>query len=171
MSAVDATVTATRVLGHRDDPEFAGRGRDPVAVAWDEASKPRLRRTSALGRDVLVDVGRGHYLADGDVLADDGSTVLVVERPAERALVVRLDPGCPLEQLVHDAVRIGHAFGNQHVPIEPDGTTVLVPLTTSEDVARSTVESLGLSTARVTVAEVRLGCRAPLRHVHRHPPS
>ena len=164
----DTTVTASSVLGRRDDPEFAGRVPDTVTVAWDEASKPRLRRTSALGRDVLVDVGRGHYLADGDVLADDGATVIVVERPSERALVVRLDPTCPVAQLVHDALRLGHAFGNQHVPLEPDGTTVIVPLTTSEDVARRTVESLDLGTAAVAVEDVRIGCRAPLNPGHQH---
>lgn len=159
----------THVLGHQDDPVFSERRRDPLPVAWDEAGKPRLRRTTTLGQDIAVDLGRGHYLADGDVLADDGDTIIVIERTSERALVVHLDPSAPIQHLLHDAVRLGHAFGNQHVPLEADGSTVVVPLTTSEDVARHTVQALGLHTATVTVEQVRLGSREPLPVGHTRP--
>lgn len=155
-------LTLTRVLGHIDDPAFAGRQHDRVPVAWDEATKPRLRRTTELGRDVVLDLGRGQYLADDDVLHDDGDTVILIRRTEESALVVRFSPTSPPETLVADAVRLGHAFGNQHVPLEPDGTVVAIPLTTSAQIALRTFAALDLRAAEASIEPVRLGRRGPL---------
>jgi urease accessory protein len=151
------------IAGHRDDPRFAGRRMEHVDVAYDEASKRRLRRKTEAGTDIAVDLPAGAYLADGAVLHDDGSRLVVVRRRPEPALVVRLDR-CG----AGDAVRLGHAFGNQHVPLEVEGNEVRIPLTTSEGVARATVDALGLSGAEIEVAEVVLGRDAPLSVGHGH---
>lgn len=156
------TLTLTRVLGHIDDAAYADRHRDSVPVAWDEATKPRLRRTTELGRDVVLDLGRGHYLADDDVLHDDGETVIVIRRREESALVVRFDASSPPDTLVADAVRLGHAFGNQHVPLDPDGTAVAIPLTTSAQIAQRTFDALELRCAVASVEPVQLARRHPL---------
>ena len=76
-------------------PQFRDRRRVEVPVAWDEAARRRLRREAADGTDVVIDLDDGAYLFDGAVLSDDGSRVLVVSRPLERALVVRLDLELP----------------------------------------------------------------------------
>lgn len=170
-------LTLTRVLGRLDEPRFAGRCADTVQVAWDEATKPRLRRVTESGRDVILDLGRGEYLADGDVLYDDGEAVIVIRRREEQALVVRFDSNAAVPDLVTDAVRLGHTFGNQHVPLDPDGMVVAIPLTTSERIALRTFESLGLRSAKASIEPVRLGCRHPLAphagtgHRHDRPPS
>jgi urease accessory protein len=154
------------ILGHRDDERFAGRSVDELPVSWAEAGRHRLRRSTAAGLDVAVDLPRGSFLADGAVLDDDAGTIVVVVRAAEPALVIEL-------AAVHDPIRaaalIGHAFGNQHVPVDVEGTTIRVPLTTSEQVARATLDALQLGHLRVSVEPVALGRRAPLHasgHAH-----
>jgi len=121
-----------------------------------------LRRDAADGTDVAIDLEAGGYLADGTVLEDDGERVLVVSRTTEPALVVRLVPGLPSRRLLAQAAAVGHAFGNQHVPLDLEGFEIRVPLTTSEAVARATVEALSLDGAVVSVAEVALGRLGPL---------
>jgi len=160
-------LVAGEVLGRLGDACFAGREVDPVDVTWSEAGRSRLRRRSHAGVDIATDVPRGAYLADGAVLSDDGVRVIAVRRPPEPTLVIRLTEDQRVGSLVEQAVRIGHAFGNQHVPVEAAGTTLLVPLTTSESVARATVERLGIDAA-VTTEHVALGRDVQLAHGHGH---
>lgn len=157
---------AREILGHAGEPRFHGRRVEHLIVGWDEASKRRLRRRTDGGTDVAIDVARGAYLADGVVLADDGERIVVVERHRERALVVRLDPALSSEQLARAAVLVGHAFGNQHVPLEVEGHEIRVPLTTSEAVARATVEALGLAGVEASSELVALGRERPMPAGH-----
>ncbi|HEX5146937.1 MAG TPA: hypothetical protein VFV85_07940 [Conexibacter sp.] len=162
------TVRVGAVLGDVSDACFAGRRRVAVPVAWDEASRRRLRRDAVDGTDVAIDLERPAYLADGAVLHDDGERVLVVRRAVEPALVVRLDPSLAPSRLVAQALALGHAFGNQHVPIDVADGQARVPLTTSEQIARQTVAALGLEGVAVEVAHVALGSRRPLPIGHAH---
>lgn len=162
------TIEVRRLIGSVEDPQFRGRRRVGVAVAWDEASRRRLRREAADGTDVVIDLDDGGYLFDGAVLHDDGSRLLAVSRPLEPALVVRLDVGLPAEQLVAQALLIGHAFGNQHAPADVDGAEIRIPIITSEATARATVDRLSLERVSVAIAEVALGQHAPLSIGHSH---
>jgi urease accessory protein len=166
------TVHVRRLLGSVDEPTFEGRRRVPVPVAWDEASRRRLRRDADDGTDVAIDLDDGAYLFDGAVLNDDGAQVLVASRPPERAFVVMFDQSLAPEELVSQAVLIGWAFGNQHAPLDIDGAEIRIPLITSEATARRTVEALGLRGVTVSVAAVPLGRLRPLSiersHGHGH---
>ena len=162
------TVFVTQLHGDIGEAAFAGRRVVDVQVAWDEASRRRLRRTATDGTDVAIDVGPNSYLADGAVLDDDGERVLVVARSREPALRIRFDLGLPGARLVEQATAIGHAFGNQHVPVDVVAGEVWVPLTTSEQIARATVDSLELDGVTMMVSEVALGARAPLSVGHAH---
>lgn len=157
-----------RILGSADEPRFAGRRRERLSIAYDEACKRRLRRRTDAGTDVAIDVSRGEYLAEGSVLHDDGERIVVVARRRVSALVVRFADGLPADALVSQAVRLGHAFGNQHVPVETNGLEVRIPLTTSEQIARTTVAALGLPGIEVAVAPVALGRERPLAAGHAH---
>jgi urease accessory protein len=161
-------VRAHRILGSVADPAFAGRRVVTVSVAWDEATRRRLRRTAADGTDVTIALTEDDYLADGAVLDDDGERVVAVTRSPEPAVVVRLNLGLPPRRLVEQALMLGHAFGNQHVPMESEGDQVRIPLTTSESVARATVDALGLRGATVSIEEVALARFSPLGAVHSH---
>jgi urease accessory protein len=83
--------------------------------------------------------------------------------------VVRFGASLSREQLIAQALALGHVFGNQHVPVEVVGNEAHIPLTTSESVARATVKALALKGATVLVQEVRLGSATPLRAGHSHP--
>lgn len=151
-------IVVTEILGSAGEPYFAGRREDRLLVAWNDASKSRLRALTESGRDVAVILPRGAYLRSGAVLTDDGQTITIVARSPERALVVDLDdPGL--------AARIGHAFGNQHVPIDIVGDELRVPITTSEALATETVRRLG---ARATIRSVELWRDRPPATGHRH---
>jgi urease accessory protein len=161
-------VRVRQLLGSVHDPPFRDRRVVSVSVAWDEASRRRLRRAAADGTDVAIELDDGGYLADGVVLDDDGQRVLVVMRSPEPALIVRLDLTLAPTELTAQAVALGHAFGNQHVPVDVEGADVRIPLTTSEAVARATVDGLGLRGAQVSTSEVALGRAAQLSMSHAH---
>jgi len=157
------------ILGDASEPRFAGRRVERLLVGSHDAAKRRLRGTTDADTDVAVDLERGSHLRHGAVLADDGSRIVVVERRLEEAMVVQLSPGLEPGELLAQAVLLGHAFGNQHVPVEVEDGEVRVPITTSRELAAETVRGLGLHGAEVTFGPVRLGCERPLSApAHRH---
>jgi urease accessory protein len=153
------------ILGDASEPRFAGRRIERLPVDSATAAKRRLRLTTDAGRDLAVDLERGAYLRDGAVLWDDGERIVVVERTPEAALVVRLAPG---PDLVARAVRLGHTFGNQHVPVEVEGDEIRVPITTSRELAEQTVLALGIGALEVSFADVPLGRERPLARGQGH---
>jgi urease accessory protein len=165
------TVHVTALLGEVCQPQYGDRRVVAVPVAWDEASRRRLRRVAADGTDVAIELDHTCYLADGVVLHDDGERLLVVERTREAALVVRLDRSMPPNVLIAQALALGHAFGNQHVPIDVGEAEALLPLTTSEQIARRTVAALALEGATIEIVDVPLGSKRPLRVGHTHTDS
>ena len=104
-------------------------------------------------------------------LADDGVRIVVVERTAEPALVVRVSADLSPEERIEAALRLGHAFGNQHVPIEVAGDKVRIPITTTLAIAEQTVHALGIEGLDLRFESVRLASERPLvghaqSHVH-----
>jgi urease accessory protein len=161
-------VHVTKILGHVSEPQFRGRTSERLLVDSTEASKRRLRRPTDAGTDVTVNLASGSYLFDGAVLADDGIRIVVVARKPEEALVVQVPDDLSLHERLAVGVRLGHAFGNQHVPVEVEDGEVRIPVTTSREVARATVESLGLPGIAVRFAHLPLGCKEPVLTGHRH---
>ena len=66
-------VRVRQLIGSVHAPPFRDRRVVTVPVAWDEASRRRLRRTAADGTDVVIELDDGGYLADGAVLTTTGS--------------------------------------------------------------------------------------------------
>lgn len=158
----------TGVVGHITEPRFAARRVERLRVTWDEASKRRLRRSTDGNTDVAVALQRDAYLSHGDVLDDDGDRIVVVERPAERAIVVRFDHDASPPARLRAAALVGHAFGNQHVPLDVEDAEIRIPVTTSEAIALATVAALGLPEVRAEMVTVALGRRRPLLGGHAH---
>jgi urease accessory protein len=151
------------IVGDAGEARFAGRHVERLPVDSAAAAKRRLRLVTDAARDVAVDLDRGAYLRDGAVLWDDGERIIVVARTPEPALVVRLPPG---PDLVARAAHLGHAFGNQHVPIEVEGDEIRVLITTSRDIAEQTVRALGLGAVELEFADLPLGRERPLSFGH-----
>ena len=88
--------------------------------------------------------------------------IVVVIRPPEPALVIRIAPTTDHRTTLQMAALIGHAFGNQHVPLEVLGNEIRLPVTTSESVMRGTLEQLHLHDLSFDFESIRLGPRGPL---------
>jgi len=144
------------IVGHRDEAPFRDAQVECVEVAWDEATKRRLRRVTDRGTDVAIDLPPGSFLADGAVLHAEEALVVVVVRPRQPAVVVHFSPGERAEDVAGDAFRLGHSLGNQHVPADVEKMRVAIPITTSAAILRDSIERLDLRTAHIEVAEVPL---------------
>ena len=86
-------------------------------------------------------------------------------------MVVRLAADLDPAERLRQSVRLGHAFGNQHVPLEVEEAEIRIPITTSREIVAETVRSLQLDGAAVSFEFVQLGRDRPLQapaHPHRH---
>lgn len=133
----DVTVAVSEVLGRAGAGPFAGRNFEQVQIPWQDSTTSRQRLVGGLGTHVTLNLPRGTFLAHGDVLADLGDRILVVERVEETVLVAR-------PQTVAQAVAIGHAFGNQHAPLEISDDEIVVPITSSVAVMFATAADLAV---------------------------
>lgn len=155
-------LTVHGIIGTIDEARFRGRVVEHLVVESAEAARPRLRRLTDRGTDVAVDLPRGTYLREGAVLLDDGERIIVVERKPEDAAIVRFPRSLAREDLICDAVRLGHAFGNQHVPLEVEDGEVRIPVTTSRDVVLETMRTAGVGADAVRFGRLALGRDRPL---------
>ncbi|MGW0163465.1 urease accessory protein UreE [Mycobacterium sp. NPDC003323] len=130
---------ADAVLGIIDDPVFTGRQRHHVDIGWGDAGKHRQLVTADTGVEVRIMLPRGAFLHHDAVIADDGTAVVVVRRPAEPAIRVRFADNTPRAMLL-----LGHLLGNQHAPIDVDDDAVTVPLFTSAEAARVMLSGIGV---------------------------
>ncbi|BBG02653.1 MULTISPECIES: hypothetical protein [Pseudonocardia] len=158
------------VLGDVSEACWSGREHDLVDVGWGDAAKHRRMLRTISGREVALRLPRGSFLSDGDVLLDDGITIVVVRRPAEPAIVV--DTASYSEsEAIRAALLLGYALGNQHAPLELTPDDVRAPLLTGPDTARRTLAELGL---RGSVHETPLAAHGwtttsgEHRDAHRH---
>ena len=149
------TLVIREIAGSADDPELAGRRRDPLEVGSEEAPRRRLRGVTAGGIEVALDLPRGSFLSEGTVLHDDGEGIIVVERKPEPALVVRLDPSLPTARLVEETSRVGHWAGNQHLLLETVGTEIRIRITAPAELMLRAIAPLGLTGAEVSIDRLR----------------
>jgi urease accessory protein len=162
------TVLVEAILGHGDDPRFAGRRREHLDVGSEEAARRRLRRATREGTDVAIDLPRGSFLRQGAVLDDDGERVILVARRREPALVIRLDPSLPASELVEQAARIGHWAGNQHLLVEASGHELCVRVATTPELMLESARELDLAGAEVTTGDVAFALDEPPARGHAH---
>lgn len=156
------------IIGDAGEDRYAGRATETIQLSAQEATKRRLRCTTDAGTDVGIDVAPGTFLSHGAVLHDDGVRIIVVARRPERVMTLSLPPTLAATALVQLAARIGHAFGNQHVPIEIEGLMIRVPVTTSDSVAARTVHNLLLEDVGIDFGEERLALYRSLASAHAH---
>ena len=162
------TLLIREILGNAEQPAFADRRRDPLAVGSEDAHRRRLRGSTAAGTSIAIDLPRGSFLRQHAVLHDDGQRIIVVERTPEPALVVRLDPSLPPEQLIEQSARVGHWAGNQHLLVEAEGLEIHVRIATTPELMLRAAEALDLSGAEVTVAELAFALESPTSVPHAH---
>jgi urease accessory protein len=162
-------LVSTGIVGCFDVGHHSSDTVDFIDIPWAEAGKRLLRRRTKGGLDFAISLEHSQYLFHGAILFNNDERTVVVCRPEEPALVIDFSQSLSVEDSIRQAALIGHAFGNQHVPIEVDGCSILVPVLTSEDVVVRTVRDLNLGELSLRIDAVRLGASRPLRmtgHAH-----
>lgn len=139
----------TEILGNLHAPEWAEKARDARIEYLDldqwRAQKSRFVVTGDGGGEYAVALKRHAQLLDGDIIDYRPeehriaafrirlNDVLV----ADLGALARKDP----ETIIHIAVELGHAIGNQHWPAVVKGTRVYVPLTVDRKVMESVMRT------------------------------
>ncbi|HTX02327.1 MAG TPA: urease accessory protein UreE [Candidatus Acidoferrales bacterium] len=137
-------------LGNLDTFVVGARRVERVVVRSDELAKRVVRLTTSVG-DVGIRFDDERRLHDGDVLYADDELVIIIGVETDDLFVIR-----PRD--IGQALAIGHALGNRHLPAQFDGDTILVrydPLV--EELLRE--KSVPFSRETRVVAE-------PFRHAH-----
>lgn len=139
----------SEIIGNTADKDWQQRASQAdieylVLDQW-TAQKSRFVALSTLGREYAVALKRNTRLHDGDILAYDASQhrMLVIGLDLGQVMVVdcgKLQP-LPPEQIIHTAVELGHAIGNQHWPAVTKGWRIYVPLTVDKKVMRSVMQT------------------------------
>jgi len=145
-----SVVVRTGVLGQLDTFAIGGRSVERVKLPSDDLAKRILRVGTSAGEVGLRFEG-AERLHDGDVIFADDRLVVAVLVDADDVLVVRPDS-------IGAAIRIAHALGNRHLPIQTDGDAIVVrydPL----------LEALAAE-HHVAVTRERRVIAQPFRHAH-----
>ena len=158
--------TLTGTLG----PGTQERERVYVDIGWGDARKHRQVVTASDGRQVHLKLPRGAFLDDGAIVHDDGSTVIVVRRPAEPAITVGFADNSGADG-ARRMLLLGYLLGNQHAPLDVSHDRVATPLMTSPEAAQAVLESLHI-TGRVAPTSLAnegwTNTSADHHHSHHH---
>ena len=139
----------SEILGNLNDPKWVARtaGAQVEYIDLDQwtAQKSRFVVRSEAGSEYAVALKRHVQLADGDILCHDtlNRRVVVFRIRLNDVLVADLSglAAAPAAELLHKAVELGHAIGNQHWPAVVKGTKVYVPLTVDRKVMASVMQT------------------------------
>lgn len=139
----------TAILGNLHAPEWAERAReaDIETVDLDQwtAQKSRFVAPSDRGTEYAVALQRRAQLLDGDILEYDADRrrIVAIGIRLNDVLVADLS-GLAREQpekIIHIALELGHAIGNQHWPAVVKGTKAYIPLTVDKKVMDSVMRT------------------------------
>lgn len=139
----------TEIIGNLSAPEWKEKARNAriERIELDQwtAQKSRFVNKSDAGSEYAVALKRHAQLLDGDILEylPEQDRLLVIRIRLNEVLVADLSELCGQapETIIHTAVELGHAIGNQHWPAVVKGTKVYVPLTVDKKVMDSVMHT------------------------------
>lgn len=109
------------------------------------AQKSRFVVNDSKGNTYAIALTRNSHVNDGDVLFYDSLENLMVVFQVDLSQVMVIDMGnlasMNHDNIIHFAVELGHALGNQHWPAIVKGTKVYVPLTVDKKVMTSVMDT------------------------------
>lgn len=153
----------TKIIGNLSQPEWRDRaveGRiEFIELDQWTAQKSRFVAAGDRGGEYAVALNRGRHLCDGDILDYDphDAKIAAVRIRLNDVMAIDLsglaqnDP----QTVIHIAVELGHAIGNQHWPAVVKGTTVYVPLTVDRKVMDSVMRTHHIEHVRYEFREGR----------------
>lgn len=139
----------TEILGNLHDPEWVKKTQNAAVEYIDldqwTAQKSRFVAEGDRSNEYAVALRRHTQLLDGDILEylpEERKVVAIRIRlndvlVADLGALAREQP----ERIIHIAVELGHAIGNQHWPAVVKGTKVYVPLTVDKKVMQSVMRT------------------------------
>lgn len=139
----------TEIIGNLSAPDWAERASkarvEQIELDQWTAQKSRFVSRSDEDNEYAVALRRHSQLLDGDILEylpEENRLVVIRIRlnevlVADLASLAREQP----ETIIHIAVELGHAIGNQHWPAVVKGTKVYVPLTVDKKVMDSVMRT------------------------------
>ncbi len=110
----------TEVLGTLSDLGAQIREQDPLFLTSEERASPHMVGHTEQGRDLRISMPRGTELNDGDVLALDGGTAIVVQAAPEELFVVSPEGA-------YSWGVAGYQLGNLHRPVRFTDDAMLTP--------------------------------------------
>ena len=137
------------IVGNIADPKWSTLC-DEVDVDYIDldqwtAQKSRFVVRGRGGKEYAIALKRHTQLRDGDILHYDEQTKLLVVLRLKLSDVMVIDLGAlarmESETIIHTAVELGHAIGNQHWPAVVRGTKIYVPLTVDRKVMSSVMHT------------------------------
>ena len=105
-------------LGNLSTFDVGARTVERVAIASDDLAK-RVLRLRGAEREIGLRLEDGARLRDGDVIYADASHVVAVAVEPDDVLVCRPSG-------IAQALAVGHALGNRHLPMQIDGDAIVV---------------------------------------------
>lgn len=139
----------TGIIGNLSSPEWRDRAADcdveHIELDQWTAQKSRFVATGDRNNKYAVALERRSQLADGDIVEYDPEQRRLAVIRIRLNDVMAIDLGALAtkspETIIHIAVELGHAIGNQHWPAVVKGTVVYVPLTVDRKVMESVMRT------------------------------
>jgi len=139
----------TEIIGNLSSPEWKDRiaDCDVEYIELDQwtAQKSRFVAAGNGGNKYAVALERHSQIADGDIVDYDPQRrrIAAVRIRLNEVMVIDLGELARLrpETVIHIAVELGHAVGNQHWPAVVKGTMMYVPLTVDRKVMDSVMRT------------------------------
>ena len=136
-----------KVIGNINDDKFKNSKIDYVDIEWHEAFKKLHRKTSQNGIEVGIKLDNDILtkgLRQGDVLAVNEDSIIAVNIPKDKALVVKVDDN-------HLIPKVCYEIGNRHATLF-EGNNHNEFITVYSEPMKEMLEKIG---ANVTIENVQ----------------
>lgn len=129
-----------KVIGKISDEEFTGKNIDYVDIEWHESFKKLHKKISKNGLEVGIKLDNDILtkgLRQGDVLGVNEDTIIVVNIPSAKALVINVDDNNLISKVCYE-------IGNRHATLFR-GETYNQFITIFDDPMKIMLEKIGVS--------------------------
>ena len=136
-----------KVIGNVNDEQFKDKNIDYVDIEWHEAFKKLHKKTSQSGIEVGIKLDNDiltRGLRQGDVLAVNEDTIIAVNIPKDKALVIKVNDN-------HLIPKVCYEIGNRHATLF-EGNSHNEFITIYNEPMKEMLEKIGVD---VTVDEVQ----------------
>lgn len=117
-SPEEALLLISAPLGNLADFPLGRRRLERIAASSDDLAKRVLRFKTSRG-DIGLRFGAGRSALDGDVIYADAAVVIALDVAPDDVLVCR-------PRSIAQALGLGHALGNRHLPVQIDGEVLVL---------------------------------------------